>query len=159
MNSSCDSEGRIFELESENLQLRKDVARFSQLFSREEIDAAENTSASVRHLNHFDHHLLSILDNMPAMIGYWDKNQRNLFGNRAYTSWLGIDPEHMRGKYIAELIGESLYRQNLPYIESVLRGKAQLFERDIPTPDGKQNRRAVVEYISMKRVTTNPVVA
>jgi hypothetical protein len=65
----------------------------------------------------------------------------------------------MRGKYIAELIGESLYRQNLPYIESVLRGKAQLFERDIPTPDGKQNRRAVVEYISMKRVTTNPVVA
>ena len=39
-----------------------------------------------------EHELHAILDNMPAMIGCWDRELRNRFGNHAYREWFGIDP-------------------------------------------------------------------
>lgn len=91
--------------------------------------------------------LQSILDHMPAMIGYWDTNQRNRFGNRAYRDWFGIDPAQMPGMHIRDVIGAERYRLNLPYIEGALRGEAQEFERAIPTPDGARVRHSLANYI------------
>ncbi len=79
----------------------------------------------------------SVLDNMPAMIGYWNHDLRCSFGNYAYHGWFGIDPGTMSGKHIREVIGEERYQLNLPYIEGALRGEAQFFERAIPAPDGE----------------------
>ena len=80
------------------------------------------------------------------MVGYWDKDQRNQYGNTAYASWFGINPAQMLGMHIREVIGEALYHQNLPFIEGVLRGKPQQFERAIPSPDGKQVQYSITEY-------------
>ena len=91
--------------------------------------------------------LLSVLNTMPAMIGYWDKNLRNRFGNSAYSTWFGVAPDQMPGKHIREVIGEDLYRQNLPYLEAALRGERQHFERIIPMPDGKSQRYSLAEYV------------
>lgn len=91
--------------------------------------------------------LRSILDNIPSMIGYWDRDQRNRFGNHAYFDWFGVDPATMPGKHIREVIGEERYRLNLPYIEAALRGEAQQFERAIPSPDGKMVRHSLANYI------------
>jgi len=88
-----------------------------------------------------------ILDHMPAMIGYWDRNLRNRYGNHAYKFWFGIDPETMLGKHISEVIGEERYRLNLPYIEKALAGEAQEFEREIPSPDGSVVRYSLANYI------------
>jgi PAS domain S-box-containing protein len=88
-----------------------------------------------------------ILDHMPSMIGYWDSNQRNKFGNHAYLDWFGIDPKTMPGMTIREVIGEKLYRLNLPYIEAALRGEKQIFERLIPAPDGLSVRHSLAEYL------------
>lgn len=91
--------------------------------------------------------LRSILDNLPSMIGYWDRDQRNRFGNYAYRDWFGIDPASLPGKHLREVIGEERYRLNLPYIEAVLRGEAQQFERAIASPDGKTLRHSLANYI------------
>ena len=91
--------------------------------------------------------LRNVLDNMPAMIGYWDRNFRNRFGNRAYIEWFGIDPADMPGKHIREVIGEERYELNLPYMEAALRGETQVFERAIPTPDGSGVRYSQASYI------------
>lgn len=91
--------------------------------------------------------LLAILDQMPAMVGYWDCEQRNRFGNQAYVEWFGITPAEMLGKHIREIIGEERYRLNLPYIEAALRGEKQEFERAIPTPDGSRIRHSLASYI------------
>ncbi|MDD4910771.1 MAG: PAS domain S-box protein [Sideroxydans sp.] len=93
-----------------------------------------------------DHHLLSVLDNMPAMIGYWDKNLRNRFGNEAYASWFGISPTQMLGRHIAEVLGERLTRLNMPYITGALRGDRQVFERSILSPEGNV-RHSLAEYL------------
>lgn len=92
------------------------------------------------------HDLGAILNNLSAMVGYWDKDQRNQFGNSAYASWFGTNPSQMQGMHIREVIGEALYQQNLSFIEGVLRGEPQQFERAIPSHDGKQVRYSLTEY-------------
>jgi PAS domain S-box-containing protein len=91
--------------------------------------------------------LRSIMDNLPSMIGYWDRSLHNRFGNHAYASWFGIDPDKMPGMHIRDVIGAERYRLNMPYIEGVLRGEPQIFERAIPTPDGKGVRHSLAHYI------------
>jgi PAS domain S-box-containing protein len=104
------------------------------------LDALAHSSQLVRLLK-------SVLDHVPSMIGYWDREQHNLFGNQAYHDWFGISPEQMHGRHIRDVIGEERYRLNLPYITRALGGEAQIFERAIPTPDGRGVRHSLANYI------------
>jgi PAS domain S-box-containing protein len=91
--------------------------------------------------------LQTILDAVPSMIGYWDRSLRNRVANRAYNRWFGVDPGQMRGRHIRELLGDTLFEQNRPYIEAVLRGEPQTFERSIPRPDGQGYRHSLGHYL------------
>jgi PAS domain S-box-containing protein len=81
------------------------------------------------------------------MVAYWDKNCINRYANRAYLEWFGVSPSELHGKHIRLLLGEALYQRNLPYISKALQGEAQLFERDIPRPDGKGIRHSIAHYL------------
>lgn len=76
-----------------------------------------------------------VLDQVPAMVAYWDYNERCVFANSAYQVWFGRKPEEMPGITLRELLGP-LYLPNLPHIQAALRGEPQAFERRIPLPDG-----------------------
>ncbi|MBI5446657.1 MAG: PAS domain S-box protein [Deltaproteobacteria bacterium] len=91
--------------------------------------------------------LSAILENMPSMVGYWDGQLRNRFGNRAYAAWYGTEPARMAGKYAWEIIGEELYQRNLQHVEGVLRGNPQIFERSLLAPDGTTLLHCLVQYI------------
>ena len=82
-------------------------------------------------LHKSEENLHTVLDNMPAMIAYWNADLHNEFGNKAYEEWFGISPEQMRGRHIREVIGEERYALNLPYLQGALRGEPQFFERAI----------------------------
>ncbi|MDP2152279.1 MAG: EAL domain-containing protein [Methylotenera sp.] len=88
-----------------------------------------------------------VLDYLPAMIGYWDKSLKNRFVNKSYGLWFGVDASQIVGKYIWELLGEDLYRLNLPYIQGALKGEFQAFERIIPNVDGSSSRHSLTHYI------------
>lgn len=122
---------RVRQLEAENGLLRERIAG----------------DARMQPLSSPERDLQAILDNLPSMVGYWGRDLRNRFGNHAYSTWFGIDPETMAGKHIREVIGEERYRLNLPYIEAALRGEAQQFERAIPSPDGTMVRHSLANYI------------
>ncbi len=81
--------------------------------------------------------IVAVLDHMPAMIGYWDKNLRNRHANKLYFQWFGLKPEVIRGMHIRDVIGEQMYALNLPRIEAALRGESQVFYREQVGPDGK----------------------
>ncbi len=91
--------------------------------------------------------LRAVLDAVPSMIGYWDRNLINQVANHAYARWFGIDPAQVPGRHIRELLGEELYAQNLPCIEAVLRGEPQVFQRAIPRPDGSGARHSLAYYL------------
>jgi PAS domain S-box-containing protein len=93
-----------------------------------------------------DEILRLLVDNVSAMLAYWDSSQRCRFANRAYQRWFGVNPESLIGTHISELLGP-LYALNLPYIEGALRGEPQEFEREIPDPAGGSSRHALAHYV------------
>ena len=73
--------------------------------------------------------LRTLLDRLPALIGYWDRNLRNVIANAAYVDYFGVTPEEARGRHIRDVLGDAVYALNLPYIQGALNGEEQLFER------------------------------
>jgi PAS domain S-box-containing protein len=94
-----------------------------------------------------DHHLNSILDHLPSMVGYFDNTQHFQFANSAYERWYGINRDLISGMHVSEVLGEERYRLNRHYIEAALQGEPQNFERKIPRPSGAGSRQALVHYI------------
>lgn len=70
------------------------------------------------------------------MVGYWDKDLRNRLANDAYGEWFSVDPREMHGLHIRELLGEELFTLNRVYIEKVLEGTPQLFDRTLVDASG-----------------------
>jgi len=93
-----------------------------------------------------DARLRRIVDKLPAMVAYWDKDQRCVFANTDYERWFGVKPEDLIGKTMEQLLGP-IYPKNLPYILGALGGAAQLFEREIPDPAGGPPRYSQAHYI------------
>lgn len=87
-----------------------------------------------------------VTDHVSAMLAYWDKDLICRFANAAYLQWFGKCHEEMVGKItLPDLLGE-LYDKNKPYIEKALTGEVQVFERDIPLPDGTGTRPSLAHY-------------
>lgn len=90
---------------------------------------------------------LRVTDSTNAMLAYWDKDLICRFANKAYLEWFGVEPETMINKmHISHLLGPALYKKNLPYIEQVLKGHAQIFEREITTPSGELRKSRANYY-------------
>lgn len=77
------------------------------------------------------HRLRLLLDRLPALVGYWDRDLRNVIANAAYVEYFGFTPQEARGCHIREILGEDVYALNLPFIEGALAGEEQLFERTL----------------------------
>jgi PAS domain S-box-containing protein len=85
------------------------------------------------------------VDHIDAMVAFWDKDQRCVFANNAYREWFGKTREEMLGTRLQDLLGP-LYKKNLPYIAAAYAGRKQVFEREIPTPDGTSIRYSLATY-------------
>jgi PAS domain S-box-containing protein len=77
-----------------------------------------------------------VVDHVPAMIGYWDSEERNRLANADYQRWFGKKPAEIEGRSMVDLLGPALYQKNRPFIERALAGQRQDFERSITGPDG-----------------------
>lgn len=111
--------------------------------------ASEAERGSPRPFDDFEG-VQALLDALPAMVGYWDRDLINQLANAAYIEFFGVSPEEMRGAHIRDLLGPELYEKNLPYIEGALAGEKQLFDREIPGPSGEL-RYTQASYIPDRR--------
>ena len=88
----------------------------------------------------------ALLNALPAMVGYWDRDLRNRMANDAYVEYFGLTPEQILGMHISDVLGPELYALNRPYMDRALAGEPQHFERAIPTPSG-ETRYTQASYI------------
>jgi diguanylate cyclase len=77
-----------------------------------------------------------ITDAIPGLVAYWDRELRCRFANPAYQAWFSRGPGELLGSTLQDLLGDQLFEQNRPYVEGVLSGREQRFERDVARPDG-----------------------
>ncbi len=144
---SSPAEQELHRLERENCALRAELQHLKELVSHGSSTIAAELLKVETHYRQSDQDLHTIIDHLPTMIGYWDRNLRNRFGNKAYAQWFGMDPAHLPGMHAREVIGEEAYRQSLPYIEAALRGQPQQFERSVLAPGSTQPRQFLVQYL------------
>jgi PAS domain S-box-containing protein len=94
-------------------------------------------AARTADLDRANRDLKNILNSIPSMIAYWDRNQINRFTNNARDNWFSIEPAQMVGRHLRDLLGEKAYAESLPYIQAALRGERQMFERDMIDAQGR----------------------
>lgn len=85
-----------------------------------------------------------VVNQISAMVAYWDRDEICRFANHAYLEWFGRTAAEMEGISLRALLGP-LYEKNLPYIRRALRGEKQIFERQIPLPNGEL-RESIATY-------------
>lgn len=92
------------------------------------------------------YYMRRLVDHVPSMLAYWDKDLRCRFANKAYKVWFGLTPEQIIGIRMQDLLGPKLFALNEAYIRGALAGQEQLFERIVPGPDGVQ-RHSLASYL------------
>lgn len=90
--------------------------------------------------------LRTVLDAVPSMIGYWDKNLINRVANHAYHRGFGVAPGSLPGTSMRQLLGDKLFEANRIHVEAALRGEPQSFERTIPSPS-RGSRHSLAHYL------------
>ncbi len=91
--------------------------------------------------------LRQLVNHLPGgIVGYWDRNLRNVIANDAYLGYFAMAPHQVHGRHIREVLGETVYALNLPYIMGALAGRPQLFERELVGLGGIR-RRTLLSYI------------
>lgn len=92
--------------------------------------------------------LQTILDGVPGLVGYWDRDLHNRFANHAFGQWFGTTPLEIQGRHIRDLLGDSRYELDRHHIEAALRGERQCFLRDLPVPGQPgQHRISEAHYL------------
>jgi len=77
-----------------------------------------------------------LIDSVPAMISYWDRELCNVVANEAFIEFFGKTPVEIFGHHLRELLGENLYGFNRAHVEGVLAGEKQVFEHILIDPHG-----------------------
>ena len=80
--------------------------------------------------------LQAVADSLPAIIAYWDHNERCRFANQACSNWLRREPESLNGAAMQDVLGDELYALNKAYVDGVLRGEPQSFQRGLRDASG-----------------------
>ncbi len=77
-----------------------------------------------------------MIDSVPALIAYIDRDIRYVLVNETCRSWFGREPESLQGVLIAEVIGEELTLRLGPFMDRALLGERQHFEAEFPDGQG-----------------------
>ena len=82
--------------------------------------------------------LLSVVvENVPAMIHYYDRTFRCLFANRPFQEFFGLPPAGVRGKSLAELVGPEAQQTLQSHVNDALSGKRVSFRCQLRSGRGE----------------------
>ncbi|QJR10678.1 Sensor histidine kinase RcsC [Usitatibacter rugosus] len=77
-----------------------------------------------------------LVDLMPGMVCYLDRDANILFHNRHFVEAVGKRSEQIQGRHASEVLDAEAWAQTRPWIERALRGEAVRFERQQTQSDG-----------------------
>lgn len=81
--------------------------------------------------------LRDVTDSIPAVVGYFDRNQNCLFGNIRARQMAGLGDKPIEGSTLRSVLGDAIYEQHKPYLPVMLSGKKVRFPVRAPV-HGKQ---------------------
>ena len=100
-----------------------------------------------RELGRAHAHLNAVVDNMPALVGYWDAGAVTRFVNRDFQAAVGLPDDRLIGHRLGEVfsaIDAQGWEALQPRIEAVLEGRRQEFEWAMLTTSGLRQLRVTL---------------
>ena len=76
--------------------------------------------------------LRGLTDNLPALVGFIDPEERFQFNNQVYELWLDKPLSEINGRSMREVYGETNYLRYKPYFDQALKGEKVEFEFEAP---------------------------
>ncbi|HEX7636980.1 MAG TPA: PAS domain S-box protein, partial [Burkholderiaceae bacterium] len=92
-------------------------------------------------------HLDAVVDNMPALVGYWDHDTVTRFANRDFQAAVGLPADRIIGRPLAEIVAAvdvAGYEALAPRVAEVLAGRRQEFECALLTTSGLRQLRVTL---------------
>ena len=74
--------------------------------------------------------LRTIADSLPAIVAYVDRDLRYRFSNQYFRTMMGVDPQQMLGKTVAEVLGQEFEESVAHLNDAALRGQRVHYERE-----------------------------
>jgi len=81
--------------------------------------------------------IATLAHNMPGMVSHWTKDLRCNFANKEYLHWSGKTLTELYEASPQDIMGETLFKVNEPYMYAALAGEGQSVERIIKNPEGR----------------------
>lgn len=78
--------------------------------------------------------LLLVINAIPDLIAYVDKDLRYQFNNEAFEKWFGLSRRSICGSKVWDVIGESSYKIVEKYVKQVMAGNTVTFEERLSYP-------------------------
>jgi PAS domain S-box-containing protein len=97
-------------------------------------------------LRRSEQQLRLVIDSLPAVVTYVDRDARYRFCNRTLGTWFGLDPEQVRGRKVVEIMGQAAYDIVRPKMEQAFAGETVSFEAELPYQHGG-TRTVEVRYV------------
>jgi PAS domain S-box-containing protein len=94
--------------------------------------------------------LTALLDALPSMVVYIDRDGINRYANAAVAHWLRRPVEDVVGVHVRDVLGEDGYRAVAGRMEAAQHGQPQKFVRALPTADGAITY-SLTEYVPRLR--------
>ncbi len=95
-------------------------------------NSAARSAGSRRHDERSVHasetQLRLVIDSLPGLISYIDRDFRYRFVNRRYEDWMDASIDETTGKTVAEAFGREAFEQLRPLMERALQGETVTFE-------------------------------
>ena len=86
-----------------------------------------------------------LVDAIPILVSYIDRDRRYQEVNAAYEKWFGISAADIRGKHLWEVLGNEAYETIRPHLDAALSGNSVSYESRIPYASGDQTVHAQYE--------------
>ena len=102
-----------------------------------------------RQLREAEERLRLIIDDVPGLVSYMDKDLRYQFANRVYADWFGPKGEALVGKTVREIVGNGAFEHAQPFLDRALEGEPVRFEHFLPYENGRA-RHVHVSYVPQK---------
>src|SRR3954462_8120095 len=75
--------------------------------------------------------LLSTVNALPTLVAYLDRDMRYRFANDVHRTWLGMDPEAMIGRTMADLTPAEHREKIVGELRKTLSGEVTEFELEL----------------------------
>ena len=99
------------------------------------IDISERTKVQAAQAQ-TQRNIQTILDNLDALVFFWDAELRCRYANHKAREWFGWPPETLPGRHASEVMGAAWFADAKERFDAALRNEPQRYQRTLQTLNG-----------------------